>query len=73
VIGLTGACGRSDWCKAFMGFVSGELPDSCVFGLRCCWSVLGRFRGVLLGFVGVFFSYCLSFGGSFCSRAYRSH
>jgi hypothetical protein len=37
-----------------MGFASGELPDSCVFVLRCCLSVLGRFGGVLLGFVKVF-------------------
>jgi hypothetical protein len=36
--GLTGgACDQSDWCKALMGFASGELPDLCVFGLMCCW------------------------------------
>jgi hypothetical protein len=27
---------RSDRCKPLVGFVSGELPDSCVFGMRCC-------------------------------------
>jgi hypothetical protein len=49
--GLTGALDQSDWCEPFVGFVSGELLDPCVFGLCCCWSDLGRFGGVLLGFV----------------------
>jgi hypothetical protein len=66
---LTGAYVRFDRCKALMGSVSGKLPDSCVFGLGCCWSILGRFRGVLLGFVKGFFSCSLSFGGGFCSRS----
>jgi hypothetical protein len=34
-----------------VGFVSGDLLDSCVFGSCWCWSVLGWFGGVLLGFV----------------------
>jgi hypothetical protein len=49
--GLIGALDRSDWCELFLGFVSGELLGSCVFGLCCWWSVLGRFGAVLLGFV----------------------
>jgi hypothetical protein len=32
-------------------FALGELLDSCVFGSWCCWSVLGLFGVVLLGFV----------------------
>jgi hypothetical protein len=44
--GLTGALDRSDRCKSLVGFASGELLDSCVFGSWCCWSVLGLF-GVL--------------------------
>jgi hypothetical protein len=32
-------------------FASGELLVPCVFGSCCCWSVLGCFGGVLLGFV----------------------
>jgi hypothetical protein len=51
VTGLTGALDRSDWCKPFIGFALGDLPDPCVFWLCCCWSVLGRFGVVLLGFV----------------------
>jgi hypothetical protein len=27
--------------------------DPCVFGLSCCWTVLGRFGVVLLGFCRV--------------------
>jgi hypothetical protein len=42
---------RSDRCKSPVGFASGELLDSCVFGSWCCWSVLGLFGVVLLGFV----------------------
>jgi hypothetical protein len=49
--GLTGALDRSDWFESLVGFASGELLDSCVFGSWCCWSVRGSFGGVLLGFV----------------------
>jgi hypothetical protein len=48
---LTGALDRSDRCESLVGFASGELLDSCVFGSWCCWSVLGLFGVVLLGFV----------------------
>jgi hypothetical protein len=48
--GLTGALDRSDRCESLVGFASGELLDSCVFG-SWCWSVLGLFGVVLLGFV----------------------
>jgi hypothetical protein len=51
--GLTCACDRSDQCKVLEGFASGELLGSCGFGLWCCWSILGRFQGGLLGFVKV--------------------
>jgi hypothetical protein len=46
--GLTGAPNRSE---PFVGFASGELLNPCVFGLGSCWSVLGLFDVVLLGFV----------------------
>jgi hypothetical protein len=49
--GLTGAFDRSDRCKSFVGFASGELLDSCDFVSWCCWSVLGLFGVVLLGLV----------------------
>jgi hypothetical protein len=49
--GLTGASDRSDRCVPFVGFASGELLDSCVFGSWCCWLVLGLFGVVLLVFV----------------------
>jgi hypothetical protein len=49
--GLTGALDRSDRCESFVGFALGERLDSCVFGSWCCWSVLGPFGVVLLGFV----------------------
>jgi hypothetical protein len=49
--GLTDALDRSNRCKSLVGFASGELLDSCVFGSWCCWSVLGLFGVVLLGFV----------------------
>jgi hypothetical protein len=49
--GLTGVCDRSDRCRPLVGFASGELLDSCVLGSWCCWSVLGLFGVVLLGFV----------------------
>jgi hypothetical protein len=41
--GLTGALDWSDRCEPLVGFASGDLLDSCVFGLWCCWSVLGLF------------------------------
>jgi hypothetical protein len=48
---VSGALDRSDRCERFVGFVSGELLNLLVFGLCCCWSVLGQFGVVLLGFV----------------------
>jgi hypothetical protein len=45
---LTDSLDRSDQCEPFVGFSSGELLDPCVFGLCCCWSVLGRFEGVFV-------------------------
>jgi hypothetical protein len=48
---LTGTYDRSYPCKALVGFSSGELPGSCVIGLSCWLLVLGRFRGIWLGFV----------------------
>jgi hypothetical protein len=48
--GLTGALDRSGRCKSLVGFVSGELLDSCVFGSWCCWSVLGLFGVVFVRF-----------------------
>jgi hypothetical protein len=39
-----------------VGFASGELLNPCVFGLCCCWSVLGQFGVVFARFcVGFFF------------------
>jgi hypothetical protein len=35
--GLTGALDRSDRCESLVGFASGELLDSRVFGSWCCW------------------------------------
>jgi hypothetical protein len=49
--GLTGALDRSDRCEPFVGFASRDLLNLCVFGSCCCWSVLGCFGSVLLGFV----------------------
>jgi hypothetical protein len=52
--GLTGLIGvrdRSDRCRPLVGFASDELLDSCVLGSWCCWSVLGLFAVILLGFV----------------------
>jgi hypothetical protein len=49
--GLTGVRDRSNRCRPLVGFASGELLDSCVFGSWCCWSVVGLFGVVLLGFV----------------------
>jgi hypothetical protein len=51
ITGLTSALDRSDRCEPFVGFVSGALLGSSVFGLCCCWSVIGRFGVVLLSFV----------------------
>jgi hypothetical protein len=48
---LTGAFHQSDRLSPLLGFGSGKLPGSSVFGLWCCWSVLGK--GVLLSFVEV--------------------
>jgi hypothetical protein len=48
---LTGVRDRSDRCRPLVGFASGELLDSCGFGLWCFSSVLGLFGVVLLGFV----------------------
>jgi hypothetical protein len=49
--GLTSALDRSDRCESLVGFASGELLGSCVFGSWCCWSILGWFGVGLLGFV----------------------
>jgi hypothetical protein len=49
--GLTVALDQSYRCETFVGFSSGELLNPCVFGLCRCWSVLGSFGGVLVGFV----------------------
>jgi hypothetical protein len=49
--GFTGLTGALDPCEPFVGFASGELLNPCVFGLCCCWSVLGQFGVVLLDFV----------------------
>jgi hypothetical protein len=67
--GLTGALDRSDRCESLVGFASGELLDLCVFGSWCCWSVLGLFGVVLLGFVLGIPSVQVVFRGCFCSRA----
>jgi hypothetical protein len=67
--GLTGALDRSDRCDPFVGFASGELLNPCVFGSCYCWSVLGLFGVVLLGFVWGFSSVQVVFWGCFCSRA----
>jgi hypothetical protein len=48
---LTGALDWCDRCEPFVGFASGELLNPCVFRLCYCWSVLGLFGVVLLGFV----------------------
>jgi hypothetical protein len=69
VTGLIGASDRSDWCVPCVGFASGELLDSCVFGSGCCWSVLGCFGVVLLGFVKGSFSLQIVFWRCFSCRA----
>jgi hypothetical protein len=51
VTGLTGALDPSDRCEPFVGFASGERLDVFPVVMCCCWSVLGWFHGVLLGFV----------------------
>jgi hypothetical protein len=67
--GLTGAIDRSVRSEPFVGFDSGELLVPCVFGLCCCWSVLGLFGVVLLGFVKSSSSLQVVFLGYFDSRA----
>jgi hypothetical protein len=69
VTGLIGALDRSNQCKPFVGFASGDLPDLCVFWLCCCWLVLGKFGVVLLGFVKGSSSLQVVFWGYFCYRA----
>jgi hypothetical protein len=69
VTGLIGALDRSDRCKPLMGFASSDLPDPCVFWLCCCWSVLGRFGVVLLGFEKDSSFLQVVFWGCLCSRA----
>jgi hypothetical protein len=69
VTGLTGASDRSDRCVPSVGFASDELLVPCVFGSCCCWSVLGCFGGVLLGFVKGSSSLQVVFWGCLCSRA----
>jgi hypothetical protein len=66
--GLTGVCDQFDWCMPLVGFASGKLLDLCVFGSWCCWSVLGLFGVVLLGFFRVFFRVGCVWECS-CSRA----
>jgi hypothetical protein len=67
--GMTGALDRSDRCEPFVGFSSGELLVPCVFGLCCCWSVLGLFGVVLLGFVKDSSSLQVVLWRCFCFRA----
>jgi hypothetical protein len=67
--GLTGALNWSDRCEPLVGFASGELLDSCVFGQWCCWFVLGLFGVVFLSFVLGFPFVQVVFWGCFCSRA----
>jgi hypothetical protein len=55
VTGLTGAPDRSDRCKTFVGFASGELLDLCVFWLCWCWSVLSWFGVVFVWLCEGFF------------------
>jgi hypothetical protein len=71
--GLTGALDRSERCKPFVGFASGDFLDSCVFWLCCWWSVLGQFGVVLLGFEKGSSSLRVVFWRCFCSKAKRSH
>jgi hypothetical protein len=63
--GLTGALDRSDRCESLVVFASSELLNSCVYGSRCCWSVLGLFGVVLLGLCRVFLQCMLYFWGGF--------
>jgi hypothetical protein len=62
---LTGALDQSDRCEPLGGFALGELPDSCVLGPWCCWSVLGLFGVVLLVLCRVFLPCRLCFGSVF--------
>jgi hypothetical protein len=64
---LTGALDQSDWCEPFVEFALGELLNPCVFGSGCCWSVIGLFGVVLLGFVLGFPSVQVVFWGVFVS------
>jgi hypothetical protein len=68
VTGLTDASDRSNRCEPFVGFASGELLVPCVFGMCCCWSVLGQFGVVLLSFVKGSSSLLVVVWGCFCSR-----
>jgi hypothetical protein len=52
-----------------VGFASGELLVLRVFGLCCCWPVLGLFGVVLLGIVKDSSSVQVVFWRCFCSRA----
>jgi hypothetical protein len=63
--GLTGALDRSDRYEPFVGFVSSDLLNSCVFELCWCWSVLCGFGSVLLGFVKGSSSLLVVFRGFF--------
>jgi hypothetical protein len=60
--GLTGLCDRSDRYMPLVGFASGELLDSCVFGSWCDWSVLGPFGVFCKAFCRVFLPCRLCFG-----------
>jgi hypothetical protein len=71
--GLTDALDRSDRCEPFVGFALGELLNPGVFGSGYCWSVLGLFGAVLLGFVYGFPCVQVVFWGCFGFRAWRSH
>jgi hypothetical protein len=48
---LTAALDRFDRSEPCVGFASGELLNSCIFGLCWCCSVLDSLGGVLVGFV----------------------
>jgi hypothetical protein len=52
-----------------VGFVLGELLNPSVFGSGYCWSVLGLFGAVLLGFVYGFPCVQVVFWGCFGFRA----
>jgi hypothetical protein len=67
--GRIDALDRSERCEPLVGFASSELLGSCVFESWCCWSILGLFGVVLLGFVLGFPSVQVVFWGCFCCRA----